>query len=103
MHGLTAHSGTIGLSFSNSLMKSKQQQVLELEAELLRLNSLVRQRRKQLAFLEKCPNKNCECRRVWRQVVEKNLAQQVGKIGRHVRRTPSHNVRRNGSAHSSHS
>ena len=67
------------------MMKSKQQQVLELEKELLRLNSLVRQRRKQLAFLERCPNKNCECRRVWRQVVEKNLAQQVGKIRRHVR------------------
>ena len=65
-------------------MKSKERQVLELEAELLRLNDLVRQRRKQLAFLEKCPNKHCECRRVWRQVVEKNLARQVGKIRRRV-------------------
>ncbi len=66
-------------------MKSKQRQVLELEAELLRLNSLVRQRRKQLAFLEKCPNKDCECRRVWREVVEENLAQQMGKVRRQVR------------------
>ena len=80
-------------------MKSKQQQVLELEAELLRLNSLVRQRRKQLAFLEKCPNKNCECRRVWRQVVERNLAQQVGKIRRQVRTRAS---ARNGSKGSRH-
>jgi hypothetical protein len=102
MHGLTAHSGTIGLSFSNSLMKSKQQQVLELEAELLRLNSLVRQRRKQLAFLEKCPNKNCECRRVWRQVVEKDLAQQVGKIGRHVRGKRTQTSRQNGLHRASH-
>ena len=70
--------------FELLVMKSKQRQVLELEAELLRLNSLVRQRRKQLAFLEKCPHKNCECRRVWRQVVEKNLARQVGKIRRDV-------------------
>lgn len=66
-------------------MKSKQRQVLELEAELLRLNALVRQRRKQLAYLEKCPNKDCECRRVWHQVVEKDLAHQVGKVRRHVR------------------
>ena len=70
-------------------MKSKQRQALELEAELLRLNSLVRQRRKQLAFLERCPNKDCECRRVWREVVEKNLAHQVGKIRRHVRTRPA--------------
>ena len=81
-------------------MKSKQQQILELEAELLRLNSLVRQRRKQLAFLEKCPNKNCECRRVWQRIVEKNLAQQVGKIRRQVRGS-RFKVRRNASARSS--
>ncbi|HWQ93739.1 MAG TPA: hypothetical protein VN673_18900 [Clostridia bacterium] len=69
-------------------MKSKQRQVLELGAELERLNELVRQRRKQLAFLERCPNKSCECRAVWREVVEKSLASQVGKIRRQVRGTP---------------
>ena len=67
------------------MMKSKQRQVLKLEAELLRLNALVRQRRKQLAYLEKCPNKDCECRRVWHQVVERNLAQQMGRLSEHVR------------------
>jgi len=67
-------------------MKSKQREALELEAELLRLNTLVRQRRQQLARLEKCPNQDCECRRIWREVVEKDLANQVGKIRRHVRR-----------------
>jgi len=67
------------------MMKSKQRQVLELEAELLRLNALVRQRRKQLAYLDKCPNKDCECRRVWHEVVEKKLAQQMGKVRRRVR------------------
>jgi hypothetical protein len=67
------------------MMKSKQRQVLELEAELLRLNALVRQRRKQLAYLDKCPNKECECRRVWHEVVEKDLAQQMGKVRRGVR------------------
>ena len=66
-------------------MKSKRQQALQLEAELHRLNNLVRERRKQLAFLEQCPNKHCECRRLWHQVVEKKLAHQVGKIRRHVR------------------
>ena len=70
------------------MMKSKQREALELEAELVRLNTLVRQRRQQLARLEKCPNKDCECRRIWREVVEKNLARQVGKIRRHVRRPP---------------
>lgn len=67
------------------MMKSTRRQALELEAELMRLNALVRQRRKQLAFLEKCPNRNCECRLVWRQVVEKNLRQQVGRIRRTVK------------------
>ena len=67
------------------MKNSKQHQAAELEAELLRLNALVRQRRKQLAFLEQCPNKSCECRTVWREVVEKNLASQVGKIRHHVR------------------
>ena len=65
-------------------MKSKQREAFELEAELLRLNTLVRQRRAQLARLEKCPHKDCECRTVWREVVEKNLAGQVGKIRRQV-------------------
>ena len=77
-------------------MKSKQRQARELEAELLRLNHLVRERRKQLAFLEKCPNKHCECRRVWRQVVEKNLAHQVGKIRRHVRGGSAQTPKRKG-------
>jgi hypothetical protein len=73
------------------MMKSKQREGLELEAELVRLNTLVRQRRQQLARLEKCPNKDCECRRIWREVVEKDLARQVGKIRRHVRRPPRKN------------
>ncbi len=63
----------------------KSQEATELEAELLRLNTLVRERRKQLARLEKCPNKDCPCRIVWRNHVEKNLAGQVGKIQRQVR------------------
>lgn len=57
----------------------------QLEAELLRLNELVRARRRQLARLAVCPNKDCECRAVWREVVEKDLAGQVGKIRREVR------------------
>jgi hypothetical protein len=69
-------------------MKSKQDQVLELGAELERLTELVRKRRKQLAFLEKCPNKDCECRHVWRDVVEKKLAGQVGKIRRQIQSKP---------------
>ena len=70
------------------MMKGKQREALELEAELVRLNTLVRQRRQQLARLETCPRKDCECRRVWREVVEKDLARQVGKIRRQVRRPP---------------
>ncbi len=70
-------------------MKSKQREAVELEAELLRLNNLVRQRRAQLIRLEKCPNKDCECRLVWREVVEKNLAGQMGKIRREVRNNGS--------------
>lgn len=66
-------------------MKSKPREVLELEAELLNLTRLVRRRRAQLARLAKCPNKDCECRAVWRKVIEKDLAGQVGKIRRHVR------------------
>ena len=56
----------------------------DLEAELVRLNALVRERRKQLDRLDKCPNKDCPCRFVWREHVEKNLAGQVGKIRHHV-------------------
>ena len=66
-------------------MKSKQRQALALEAELLRLNDLVRARRAQLARLEKCPNKDCECRAVWRETVEDNLSRQMGKVRREVR------------------
>lgn len=67
------------------MMKSKARQAVELEAELVLLNNLVRERRKQLARLETCPHKDCECRVVWRDVVEKNLAGQVGKIRRHLK------------------
>ena len=63
----------------------KPQEATELEAELLRLSTLVRERRKQLARLEECPNKDCPCRLVWRNHVEKNLAGQVGKVRRQVR------------------
>ena len=66
-------------------MKTKQREAAELEAELLRLNSLVRERRNQLARLEACPNKDCECRRVWKEVVDKKLNRQVGKIRKQVR------------------
>ena len=70
------------------MKKRKQREALELEAELVRLNTLVRQRRQQLARLEDCPNKDCECRRIWSEAVEKDLARQVGKIRRQVRRAP---------------
>jgi hypothetical protein len=66
-------------------MKSSDSDPLELESELIRLNSLIRARRKQLAFLEQCPNTECECRSVWREVTEKKLAGQVGKVRKHVR------------------
>ncbi len=61
----------------------------ELEADLARLTTLVRERRKQLARLEKCPNKDCPCRVVWREQVEKKLSGQMGKIRRDVRGTPA--------------
>jgi hypothetical protein len=67
------------------MTKRKLQASAEIEAELLRLNALVRERREQLARLEKCPNPECPCRVVWRNHVEKNLAQQVGVIRREVR------------------
>jgi hypothetical protein len=68
----------------------KLQKATELEAELLRLNALVRERRKQLIRLEECPNKDCACRLVWRDHVEKNLAGQVVKIRRQVRNKAAH-------------
>jgi len=66
-------------------MKSKPKQAAELEDELVRLTTLVRARRKQLARLATCPHKDCECRAVWREVMEKDLANQMGKIRRRVR------------------
>ena len=69
--------------------KSKQQNATELEAELVRLNALVRERREQLDRLKDCPNHHCPCRVVWRDVVEKNLATQVGKIRRNVKTRPT--------------
>ena len=57
----------------------------KLEAELAWLNALLRERRKQLDRLEKCPNKDCPCRFIWREHVEQNLAGQIGKIRRRVR------------------
>ncbi len=65
-------------------MKKKQQEAIELEAELIRLNTLVRARRKTLARLAVCPNKDCECRKVWKEQVEQTLAGQVGKIRRQI-------------------
>ena len=67
-------------------MKSTKAQVVKLEAELLRLNDMVRARRRQLAKLEQCPHKDCECRAVWRDVIERDLASQVGKIRTSVKR-----------------
>lgn len=68
-------------------MKSKKQQAVALEAELARLNELVRARRKQLTRLEDCPHTDCECRAVWREVVDKKLKAQVRKVRRSVRGT----------------
>ena len=65
-------------------MKRKSRETAALEAELLHLNKLVRQRREQLARLEHCPHKDCECRQVWREVVESKLANQVHKVRSHV-------------------
>ncbi len=71
------------------MKRNKTDETAELEAELIRLNTLVRARRKQLARLECCPHKDCECRMVWRDFVEKNLASQMGKIRTQVKRKPS--------------
>lgn len=69
-------------------MKRKEREVLELEAELLRLTTLVRERRQQLARLKDCPNPLCPCRAVWRDHVEKQLSSQVRKVRKQVRETP---------------
>ncbi len=65
-------------------MKDKKREVMELEAELLRLNSLVRDRRAQLLRLDQCPNKSCQCRLVWQEHVDRTLSRQMGKIRRQV-------------------
>jgi hypothetical protein len=70
-------------------MKRQQHDKLELEAELLKLNALVRERRKQLARIEDCPNKTCHCRAVWREQVEKTLSGQVRKIRRQIGGKPN--------------
>ncbi|HXP62733.1 MAG TPA: hypothetical protein VN829_19695 [Dongiaceae bacterium] len=70
------------------MMKSKKREVLELESELLRLATLVRERRAQLARLQDCPNPSCPCRAVWRDQVEKKLSSQVRKVRKQVRGTP---------------
>jgi hypothetical protein len=70
-------------------MKTPLGKAAELEAELFRLNALVRRRREQLARLEHCPHKDCECRQVWKEVVEQKLAHQVGKIRKQVRGRPA--------------
>ena len=80
------------------IMNGKQRETTDLEAELLRLNALVRERRKQLARLEKCPNKDCPCRLVWREQVENNLEGQVGKIRRQVGTEAATLARRKGRA-----
>lgn len=69
------------------MMNGKKREATELEAELVRLNALVRERRQQLARLETCPNTDCPCRVLWKDHVEQNLAGQVGKIRRKVRGT----------------
>lgn len=65
-------------------MKRKPRETQALEAELVRLTALVRQRRKQLERLQECPNQACECRRVWKEQVNQTLASQVRKIRRQV-------------------
>jgi hypothetical protein len=61
-------------------MKSKKSEVAKLEAELVRLNALVRARRQTLLRLQTCPHKTCECRLLWQSETEKTLALQVGKV-----------------------
>jgi hypothetical protein len=71
------------------MMNGKQRDATKLEAELIRLNTLVRERRKQLERLDKCPNKDCPCRFIWREHVEIVLAGQVGIIRRQVKGKPA--------------
>jgi hypothetical protein len=66
-------------------MKRKQDKASDLESELLRLNELVRARRKQLERLEVCPHTDCECRQVWHEVTESKLATQMGRVNKGVR------------------
>jgi hypothetical protein len=84
------------MDFRLMIMNGRQREATELEAELVRLNALVRERRKQLARLEKCPNKDCPCRLIWRNHVEKSLAGQVGKIRQRVRGKLAKLVKQNG-------
>jgi hypothetical protein len=70
------------------MIKSKKREVLELESELLRLATLVRERRAQLARLQDCPNPACPCRAIWRDQVEKKLSSQVRKVRKQVREIP---------------
>jgi hypothetical protein len=65
-------------------MKRKTLEKLELEAELLKLNALVRERREELARIKDCPNHDCHCRAVWKEQVDKTLAGQVRKIRRRL-------------------
>ena len=67
------------------ILDGKPSKASALEAELMKLNLLVRERREQLDRLEKCPNKDCPCRFIWREHVEGNLAGQVSKVRQHVR------------------
>jgi len=64
----------------SSEMKSKKREVMKLEAELVKLNALVRARRHTLTRLQTCPNTTCECRVLWCNTTEKRLAKQVGKV-----------------------
>jgi hypothetical protein len=66
-------------------MKTKQHEIVELEAELLRLNRLVRDRRRELVRLAKCPNETCACRLFWQDHVEKLVARQMRKIRQKIR------------------
>jgi hypothetical protein len=70
-------------------MKNQQREILELEAELFQLATLVRNRRKALERLRNCPNKSCQCRLVWSEQVNKSLASQVRKIRRQLGNSPT--------------
>ncbi len=83
----STHDNGSEMSYSSALtraMKNKKQEAVELESELLRLTELVRARRKQLVKLRECPHSDCECRAVWKDHVDKSLADQVGKVRRRV-------------------